>query len=125
MLAISPRLSVMGARCQASVCVAVCAVVLALVPSRSALAGNLHVPASANIFGAGHSTSPAPAGGGAGSMPPSISLSGVGSVTFNVSGQVSYNGANYYGPDGGQYLVARTALDSYGGISGIQHDSRT
>jgi hypothetical protein len=59
-------------------------------------------------------------------LPPSISLSDGGFLTFQVTGLVSYNGGgNFYGPDGGQYLGAHTNMDSYGGISGIRHDSRT
>jgi hypothetical protein len=97
---------------------------LMFVPAGPVRAGELVVPAQANIFGAGHASAPAPAGSGGGTVPPSVSLSGGVFVTFQATGQVSYNGANFYGPDGAQYLGAHTALDSYGGISGIHHDSR-
>jgi hypothetical protein len=86
--------------------------------------GEVDVPAQANIYGAGHSSPPAPAGGGGGILPTLASLTGGGFLSFQAVGQVSYNGGgNYYGADGGQY-GASTAINSYGGISGIRHNSR-
>jgi hypothetical protein len=84
------------------------------------------VAADSNIYGAGLSSAPGPAGGGGGALPPSIAVGGPGFLTFQVSGLVSYNGGgNYYGADGGQYLGAVTDMDPYGNISGIYNGSRT
>src|SRR5437016_5151139 len=107
-------------------CALVILAVLATLSVRpdAARAGLVDVSAQANIYGAGHSSAPAPAGAGGGILPPSVSLSGTGFLTFQALGQVSYNsGGNYYGAEGGQY-GAHTAINSYGGISGISHDSR-
>jgi hypothetical protein len=79
------------------------------------------VAGDSNIFGAGLATPPAPAGGGAGELPPSISVAGgSGSyLTFSVSGLVTYNGGgNYWGGDG--VAGNLTNLDSVGVISGIE-----
>lgn len=79
------------------------------------------VNGNANIFGAGHSTPPAPEGGGAGTLPPSITL-GVGNVfTFSTTGSITYNsGGNYYGAEGAGF-GGGSHYSSIGGISGIQH----
>jgi hypothetical protein len=99
---------------------------LAAADGGSAQAGFITVPGDSNIYGAGHATAPGPAGFGGGQLPPSLGVAGGGFLTFQVTGLVSYNGGgNFYGPDGGQYLGAATHMDSYGGISGIRHDSRT
>jgi hypothetical protein len=96
------------------------ALFFAAVTVRDAQAGFI-VPGDSNIYGAGHSTAPAPGGNGGGSLPPSITVSGNGHLTFQVSGQVSYNnGGNYYGADGGVFLGSVTDMDAYGGLSGIQ-----
>jgi hypothetical protein len=54
---------------------------------------NESIPATANIYGAGHSTPPAPAGSGAGTLPPKFNLPANPLVlTFSsVSGQISLN----------------------------------
>lgn len=89
----------------------------------SASATTVLIDGSANIFGAGHATPPAPGGGGTGTLPPSVIL-GVGDVfTFTASGSVTYNGGgNFYGADGG--VFGPTNISSTGGISGIQHGTR-
>src|SRR5207249_4725170 len=80
----------------------VLASVLTVVGARGARAGTINVPGNSNIYGAGHTTAPGPAGDGGGSLPPLIGLAGGGFLTFQVSGQVSYNGGgNFYGGDGG------------------------
>jgi hypothetical protein len=84
--------------------------------------GQLEVSAKANIYGAGHASAPAPAGGGAGILPPSISFTGGAILTFQISGQVSYNGGgNFYTADG--LIGNKTQMNSLGGISGINCNS--
>jgi hypothetical protein len=88
-------------------------------------AETLTVAGNANIFGAGHSTPPAPGGGGAGQLPPSVSfapgqfsaltLSSVtGTVTLNVG-----TGDTPNNPDGTGAASADSDIASFGGISGI------
>lgn len=86
------------------------------------------VPATANIFGAGHVILPAPGGGGSGTEPIVIQLpAGTGrSVTIShADGTVIPIGdlglAN--GADGAGYGI--TNIESHGGISGIRHDGNT
>lgn len=100
---------------------------LAVLIAAPAFAATVFVDGSANIFAAGHASPSAPAGGGAGSLPTSVVLGTGGNiVNFAISGTVTYNGGgNFYGADGGQYIGAATNISSFGGISGIQHDSRT
>jgi hypothetical protein len=82
------------------------------------------VDGRANIFGSGHAAPPAPAGGGAGILPPFITL-GVGDFfTFSATGTVTYNnGGNYFGAEGGPG-GGGAHYSSIGGISGIVHDAR-
>ena len=91
----------------------------------------LTVPGSANIFGAGHASPPAPAGGGAGQLPPMFSFAAGSNqiLTFSsVTGSVRVDfddtpgGSN--GPDGGT-IYTRTDVFSFGGISGIINNQRT
>ena len=82
------------------------------------------VSGSANIFGAGQSTPPAPGGGGGG-LPPA--LNGFSArpdrlITFSmVSGTVSLTPGVSNGPDGNASFP--TDISSFGGLSGIQSDS--
>ena len=85
----------------------------------------LDVSAQANIYGSGHASAPNPAGSGGGILPPVFQFVGPGVFTFGAMGQVSYNGVNFYGADGAQYLGAATDMESFGGISGIVQSSRT
>jgi hypothetical protein len=82
--------------------------------------GTVTVPATANIFGAGHSTPPDPGGGGAGTLPVAIDLPPIAagqSLTFSdVTGALSCIGADMYGPDGSG-ATGVTNIGSYGGIS--------
>ncbi len=88
------------------------------------------VPATANIFGAGHDVPPMPASGGGGDLPPVWLLPAGASriVTFSaVIGCVNPisdvgSGGKHNGPEGNG--VGRTDISSYGGISGIvyQHN---
>jgi hypothetical protein len=82
------------------------------------------VSGTSNIFGAGHATPPAPAGGGAGVLPPEFDLpAGTGRiVTFSASGIVHYNASLNIGPDG-QGSPSGLFVNSTGGISGIKHDT--
>ncbi len=83
----------------------------------------ISVSAAANIYGAGHSSAPSPVSGTGGLVPPMINMTSGGYLTFQVTGQVSYNGGgNFYGADGG--VFGPTLMDAYAGISGIQHDTR-
>ena len=84
----------------------------------------IDVPGQSNIFGAGHASAPGPAGGGGGTLPPVFDFTGPTVLTLAVTGQVTYNGANFYGADGGQFLGASTDMSSIGGISGIIQSSR-
>lgn len=85
------------------------------------------VPATANIFGAGHDRAPAPGGGGGGTLPPLWPLpSGAARiVTFpSVNGEVTPNSDvdDYNGP-GGDEQGRPTIIESFGGISGIVHQT--
>lgn len=94
------------------------------------VADAITVPATANIFGAGHDELPAPAGGGSGTAPPSVALvSDDSTVTFpHVSGCVTPikhtmpNGlgpADYNGPAGDNGEYGGTEIASVRGISGM------
>jgi hypothetical protein len=92
-------------------------------PARLAQARQI-VPATANIFGAGYATAPAPGGGGAGTMPPVWRLpEGTARiVTFPlVTGRVTPIDfmAPYNGPGGDG--LGPTDVESWRGISGIVH----
>ena len=95
------------------------------------IADSITVDATSNIFGAGHDVPPAPAGGGAGTAPPSIDVpSGSPVVTFpHVSGCVTPishtmpNGigpADYNGPAGDSGEYGGTQIESERGISGME-----
>jgi hypothetical protein len=86
------------------------------------------VPATANIFGAGYTTAPQPAGGGAGTLPPVWRLprGATRFVTFpRVTGRVTpivsgtHGAAPYNGPGGDK--AGPTDVSSWRGISGIVH----
>ena len=94
------------------------------------VADAIAVPSTSNIFGAGHSEPQAPAGGGSGTMPPSVDLrAGTQVVTFpHVSGcvtPISHTMPNGIGPadyngaagDNGEY--GGTDIESVRGISGM------
>jgi hypothetical protein len=81
------------------------------------------VPATANIFGAGHEVAPAPGGGGGGTVPPAWPVP-PGATTMRVveaAGLVvpisGMSGPNDAGGDG----IGRTGVASWEGISGISH----
>jgi hypothetical protein len=87
-------------------------------------AAPVEVPATANIFGAGHDAPPEPAGFGAGVLPPMIAVSPGQAVSFtSVTGTVTYsNGAfaaavSPFGPEGSANFG--TTLSSFDGISSI------
>src|SRR5215472_8229261 len=84
------------------------------------------VPATDNIFSAGLSVPVGPAGGGAGTLPVSITLSpGQTAFQFSASGSITENNLYgvYHGPDGrpsfGEQVYA------YGGVSGFITDQNT
>lgn len=117
-------------RLAALVTVAGCCALLAL--ASDAHTATLEVAGQANIFGAGHATPPAPGGESPGILPPGHAfVASAGQVlTFaSVSGTVSccYSDLINYGTtgDGGLFATGDTDITSYGGISGIIHDSRT
>lgn len=94
------------------------------------VADAITVPATSNIFGAGHDEPQAPAGGGSGTAPPSVDIpSGARTVTFpHVSGCVTPikhtmpNGlgpADYNGPAGDNGEYGGTEIASVRGISGM------
>ena len=79
------------------------------------------VPATANIFGAGHQFPPAPAGGGRGTLPPTLALAAdARTVTFpGITGQVNpiKDNGMWNGPEGDK--KGPTDVESFDGISGI------
>lgn len=93
-----------------------------------AAATTLVVPATANIFGAGHATPPAPGGGAEGTLPPFVTFAAASGqiLTFSgVSGTVSCCNSSMTGPDGGPYASGTTDITGVGGISGIRNDQHT
>lgn len=95
-----------------------------------ASARSIVVPATSNIFGAGHAIPPDPGSFGPGTLPPVIHLphAPLRTITFDsvtglVSPKVSLNWWN--GPDGGPYATGDTDILSHNGISGIIHDHAT
>lgn len=101
----------------------------------SALAGgpvSFEVQGTANIFGAGHDTPPAPDGGGGGTLPTLLNIPeglGGGWVEFGaITGVVSCCDSLDFagnGPDGGPYASGDTDVTSFGGISGLVHSGKT
>ena len=94
------------------------------------ISGRIVISAQANIFGAGHDSAPAPAGGGPGKLPAMIGIpldTGLVLAFTRVHGKVSCcDGVSgtYNGPDGGTNYRP-TNLASFGNISGIFHSSST
>jgi hypothetical protein len=89
-------------------------------------AATLTIPADANIFGAGHSSPPAPGGGGAGELPPEFDFgftAGTGLVLIftSVTGSVTVdNGSgNHFNDPDGVGSASGIDVNSFGGISGI------
>jgi len=86
----------------------------------------LTIPGDANIFGAGHTTPPAPGGGGAGELPPEFDFgftAGAGlvlvfsSVTGNVT--VDSGSGNHLNDPDGVGSASGIDVNSFGGISGV------
>lgn len=102
---------------------------LSLATVQGALTQELNVPATANIYGSGHSVPPSPQGGGGGTLPPMIPLPEDSSacwVQLRVSGSASCSrSGGFNSPDGGTCANLRTNLLPSDGISGIRHDGRT
>jgi hypothetical protein len=103
---------------------------LCLLTPVQALAQTLAVSGTANLFGAGHSIAPAPGGGGAGSLPPSVTFVPKADLvlTFaSVAGSVSCCSAtaSTNGPDGGTTPFSSTDVASLNGVSGLVHSNRT
>ena len=85
-------------------------------------AASLTVSASDNLYGAGHSTPPAPGGGSAGNLPPSYTFAAAPNQVLTIS---SVTGAatlttafGLFGPDGNPNYGMN--LSAYGGISGLR-----
>src|SRR5439155_3250252 len=106
------------------------ALMVALVLNAQNASFSVSVPSSANIYGAGHNTLPAPGGGGVGvgvGVPPSslTSSAQLGYVILftNVSGSISLNSSlgvlNH--ADGNSSFS--TDISFFGGISGIRSDA--
>jgi hypothetical protein len=100
-------------------------------PAReSAVATTLTVSAQANIFGAGRSTPPSPAGRGPGKSPVLFTLpSGATKVQFAAgSGRVTcctgLSPRPYSGPEGGNQLPGGTNISAYGGLSGVANPDK-
>jgi hypothetical protein len=93
----------------------------------NSIAATIAVPATANIFGAGHATPPAPAGNGGGVLPPVLAVTAGQSVSFTtMTGTVTHSNGTFsaaiapFGPEG--YAASNTSLGSLGGISSISGD---
>ena len=87
----------------------------------------LTVPGNANIYGAGHATPPMPGGGGAGTLPPTVTFTAgsfsvltfssvTGAVTLNVGSGDTPNDADGFGAASSDSNT--TAFDGISGISG-------
>ncbi len=92
-------------------------------------AATLTIDAIDNIYGAGHTTAPAPSGGGGGTLPPSFTISpGAGQIlTFSsITGSTVYfqgAGSQPCDSDGNPFVEVRDA-SSFGGIAGILTPTR-
>ena len=104
--------------------IAVSALLAASLPTNAVI---LSVDAVDNIYGAGHSTAPAPGGGSAGTLPPSFTFAaGPGQVvTFSsVTGTATLTTSfGLFPPDGNPSTSFPMDLLSFGGISGIKCDT--
>jgi len=93
-------------------------------------AAQLTISANSNIFGAGKTSAPGPAGGSGGQLPPMFDFAAAAGqvLTFSsISGIINYNWANpatsTNGIGDGRAFPSGTNISSYGGISGIQNDA--
>jgi hypothetical protein len=104
--------------------VGVLAVAVLLITSLPVCAATLSVNGTDNIFGAGHSTPPAPGGGSAGTLPPAVIFPAApGQVlTFSsVTGTATLTTSfGFFAPDGNPSFGMN--VSSFGGISGIKSD---
>jgi len=106
-----------------------CALANALCLSAAA-AAVLEVDGRANLFGAGHSAVSDPGFGGAGILPPSINFTAGSNLvlTFtSVTGTVSCcdGDSSFNDADGGPFATGDTDINSFNGISGMVHPTRT
>lgn len=104
------------------------ALALAASSVASASTSTLVVPASSNIFGAGHAAPPAPGGDGEGTLPPFVAFpaeAGQTLVFSGIAGGVSCCNSVLTGPDGGPYASGTTDISSWNGIAGIANDQHT
>ena len=86
------------------------------------------VPATANIFGAGHAVPPDPGFASPGTLPPFLQIpSGADRVVtvVGVTGDIHSGGGPNPSPDGGACCSGNTDLFSINGVSGITHDDST
>lgn len=88
---------------------------------------SVQISAQANLFGAGLDRPPAPAGGGAGVVPPFVELPAGATrlVTFPCTGGLTdfAAGVPAIGPDG--FVASQTTnVESYGGVSGLLMEGR-
>jgi hypothetical protein len=102
---------------------------MGLLTSRGA-AQVLTVDARANIFGAGHAVPPAPGGDGGGLLPPVFSFAPGPNQALSFSSVIGLvsccgGGDTFNGPDGGTQASGNTDITSFGGISGVIHNTRT
>lgn len=85
------------------------------------------VDATANIYGAGHVSAPAPGGGSAGILPPSISFAAGSALSFtipSISGTVSLSPRSSSSGNGTP-TYGSTDIEPYNGISGIINTGRS
>ena len=85
------------------------------------------VSSKANIFGAGHPVAPAPAGGGAGVVPPVVDLSSTPGVAVTFPCVAGLINCCFEAPDTPAIGTTEftTNISSYGGIAGIVHLNRS
>lgn len=89
---------------------------------------SITVPSTSNIYGAGHTVAPGPAGGGNGTLPVEIKIPpNTKFIAFPlISGQVSCcNGDNPNDPDGNPGNGTTLILDAFNGLSGLEFEAFT
>ncbi len=116
-----------GAQMNNLVCKSAVVIAVTIAFASIARADVVTVDAQANIYGAGHATAPAPGGGSAGILPPSIGFSAGSELSFaiaSISGTVSLSPGSSSN-DNGTPTYGSTNVDTYNGISGIINTGRS
>lgn len=98
--------------------------VILLLEVQPAVAVTVVIDGRANIYGAGKLAPPAPAGGGAGVLPPAVSFPASPNTIIQITdatGSVGTGPNPLNGPDGANLAGFSTIISSFEGISGITH----